>query len=123
MSNASFARGSARTRSTPLADAATLSRESPAVSTLRVGLRCPCGSAQLSHCGTLICIEAEPGPWSSHWVLTVDFTLPIAVIPQLRQYWQFNTDLSSVCVWGGFTLLALGNSLSAREGEQRNASP
>lgn len=80
-------------------------------------------AAQLSHCWTLICIEAESGLWSCHWVLTVDFTLPIAVISQLRQYWQFNTDSSSVHVWGGFILLAPGNLLSAREGEQRNASP
>lgn len=48
------------------------------------------------------------------------FTLPVAVVPELRWYQCLNTDLSSVQVWGAYILLALGNLLSPREDEQRN---
>ena len=78
---------------------------------------------QLSHCWTLFCVEPEPGPWSWRWVLMVDFTLPVAMIPQLRWYWWVNTNSASVWVWGGFILLALRNLPSPRQGEQRNAPP
>lgn len=46
LSNTSLARGSARTKSTALADAPVLSREIPAAATLHEGLRCLCSSAQ-----------------------------------------------------------------------------
>lgn len=46
VSNTSQAGGSARTKSTPLADAPVLSGESPAASTLHAGLRCLCSSAR-----------------------------------------------------------------------------
>lgn len=46
MSNTSLARGSAWTKSTPLAGEPVLSVESSAASTLHAGLRCLCSSAQ-----------------------------------------------------------------------------